>query len=299
MDAFLLLLITTGLFSLINMAFQASGPAKEMNSKRLQIQNESHLFIDGENINNYVDSEDLSGFTTYRQKKDFLGEQISMFYTNTYFFPDDIELENYDKRRLDYKADEETIFVLNDNEVIEKEADPKLFYDFYKREITDNCFQLLYNNKDYASTTTFFLLAGIIEFSGCLFISFAIYEVLVPLTILKRGRQTIGKKVFKISLVSVKALNVTPGIFVLREVFCFFVYIVLGIFGFLLPEFVSLGMLLFSTRKQDLTDYVFNQYHVDSSNQDVYLNLGEYYARMGDKEKAKLENKDFDITNKK
>lgn len=299
MDAFLLLLITAGLFSLINMAFQASDVAKETNSKRLRIQNESHLFIDGENINNYVDSEDLSGFTTYRQKKDFLGKQISTFYTNTYFFPDNLELKNYDERRLEYRVNGETIFVLNENEVIEKETDPKLFYNFYKNEITDNCFRLLYNNKDYASTTTFFLLAGIIEFSGCLFISFAIYEVLIPLTIFKRGRQTIGKKVFKISLLSVKALNVTPGIFVLRELFCFFVYVVLGIFGFLLPEFISLGMLLFSTRKQDLTDYVFNQYYVDSSNQDVYLDLGEYYARMGDKEKAKLENKDFDITNKK
>ncbi len=299
MDAFLLLIITTGLFSLINTAFQTSDIIKETNSKRIRIQNESHLFIDGENINSYVDDEKLSGFTSYRQKKDFLSNQISCFYTSSYFFLDDAELKLYNERRLEYRINGESIFRFDGNKIVEKETEPKLFYDFYKNEITNHCLRLLYNSSDYASTTTFFLLFAIIEFSGCLFVSFAIYAVVIPLALFKRGRQTIGKKVFKISLLSVKALNITPGIFILRETFFFVTYIIFGFFSFLLPEFISLGMLLFSARKQGLVDYVFNQYHVDSSNKDVYFTSGEYYARMGDREKAKLENKDFDITNQK
>lgn len=296
LDAVLFLFTAITLFSFTNMALQEAPFLKENNQKRLAIQNESGLYVDGNIISSYVDMNE-SGLTTAREKKDFLREKIDVFYVSSFFSNDDAKKE-YQERCLNYSYEDEFLFQKATNgEVEEKPLNPEYFVTFYKEEVSNHCLRYLYISKEYAETTIVSLSTMIVEFASCVLLSSFLFFLVIPLWICKRGRQTLGMKAFKISLVSVKAVNVTKGSYVGRYFFLLFVYIVLGFFSFLLPEFVSLGMLFFSSRHQDLADYVFNHYQVDSSNQEVYLDLADYHLHMQEKSKAILENKDLDLTN--
>ena len=298
LDAVIFLFTAVTLFSFANMALQETPFLKENSNKRLTIQNESGLYVEGNLISTYVDM-DESGLSAAREKKDFLKEKIDVFYRSSFFSNDDAEKE-YHSRCLEYSYGNERLFQEGrDGKVEEKPLNPEYFVAFYKEEVTDHCLSYLYTSKEYAETTVVSLSTMIAEFASCALLSSFLFFLVIPLWICKRGRQTLGMKSFKISLLSVKALNVTRASYVGRYFFLVFVYIILGFFSFLLPEFVSLGMLLFSSRHQDLADYVFNHYQVDSSNQEVYLDLADYYLHMQEKSKATLENKELDLTNSK
>lgn len=295
LDAILFLFTAVTLFSIANMALQEAPFLKENNAKRLSIQNESGLYVEGNLISSYVDMSE-SGLSTNREKKDFLKERIDTFYVSSFSNAD--ARKEYQTRQLEYQYNDDFLFEKNEKGLVEeKPLNPEYFVSFYKEEVSNHCLSYLYTSSEYAQTTITSLITMIVEFAICLLLSSFLFYLVFPLWVFKRGHQTLGRKAFKISLLSVKAVNVKTGSYVGRYFFILFVYIFLGFFSFLLPEFVSLGMLLFSSRHQDLVDYVFNHYEVDSSNQEVYLDLADYHLHMQEREKATLENKDLDLTN--
>ncbi len=297
LDAVLFLFGAVTLFSIANTALQEIPFLKENNNIRLSIQNESGLYVDGNVISSYVDTNEAN-LSTNREKKDYLSERINQFYALETFFSDDVATKEYQDRCLKYTYDNEHLFEKNeDGKIQETPSKPEYFVVFYKEEITSHCLSYLYNNDQYAKATITSLVTMIVAFSICLILSSFIFLLAIPLWCFKRGHQTLGKKLFKISLLSVKAVNVKTSSFVGRYFFVLFVYVILGFFSFLIPEFVSLGMLLFSSRRQDLVDYVLNQYNVDSSDHEVYLDMADYHLHMQSKEKATLENKSLDLTN--
>lgn len=295
-DALLLLLAAMTFFSLINMAAQEMPFSKENYQTRTNIQNESGLYVEGTLLSSYVTT-DEANLSSYREKKDFLSDRLEKFYASDSFFPDTSKYNEYSTRRLEYKYEGLNLFIENDGKVEEVSANPQYFYDFYVVEVENYALPCLYSNKDYANTTIVSLLSMIVEFIISITISAIIFYLVLPLTIFKRGRQTLGKKLLKISLISVKAVNLKTSNYILRFIFIYFIYIVLGFFSFLLPEILSLAMLAFSKRRQDLVDYVFNHYQVDSKDKEIYLDLADYDLHMRAKDKAKLENKDLELTN--
>ncbi len=297
LDALFFLFASVALFSLCNTALQEMPFLKENNNLRLSIQNESGLYVEGNVISSYVDTAEAN-LSTNREKKDYLKDKIDMFYTLEMFFSNNQAENEYQNRCLEYTYNDEHLFAKSsDGEIEETPLNPECFVTFYKEEINNHCLSYLYNNNEYAKTTITSLLTMIVSFSLCLILSSFIFFLAIPLWCFKRGRQTLGKKIFKISLLSVKAINVKVSSFLGRYFFILFIYIILGFFSLLIPEFVSLGMLLFSSRHQDLVDYVLNQYHVDSSDREIYLDMADYHLHMQGKEKAKLENKALDLTN--
>ena len=297
LDTVLFLFASIALFSISNTALQEIPFMKENNSIRLTIQNESGLYVDGNVISSYVDSTEAN-LSTNREKKDYLSERVEAFYSLKTFFSDDQAKKEYQNRCLEYTYNNEHLFEKNsDGKIEETPLKPEYFVTFYKEEINDHCLSYLYNSDQYAKTTITSLLTMIVSFSICLIVSSFIFFFAIPVWCFKRGRQTLGKKIFKISLLSIKAVNVKASSFVGRYFFILFVYIIFGFFSFLIPEFVSLGMLLFSSRHQDLADYVLNQYHVDSSDREIYLDMADYHLHMQAKSKATLENRTLDLTN--
>lgn len=138
-----------------------------------------------------------------------------------------------------------------------------------------------------------------IVFVICLFIgmtiSFLIFYLLIPL-LLKRGHKTVGMYLFKISYISVDALNISYKQFFVRFILEFFIGYLLSIFTFGLPLIVSLTMMHLSKAGQDFFDYVTNTYVVDSSKKDVYLDYSEYTQRQDMSKKASIEDNDYKIT---
>ena len=114
----------------------------------------------------------------------------------------------------------------------------------------------------YAELLPSFIFAGIVTF-------------FVPIFIFKRGRKTIGKLVYKISVVDSKFLSPKLGRVLTRQSIYLFGIIFLSIFTFLIPALISFSMMTFSKNKQGFADYMLGLREIDTSNQKAYFSLDE------------------------
>ena len=248
---------------------------------------------------------------------------------NSGFYTDDFQLITYDLENsdknileraeiLDEKLDRYYTIILKNNEVLEGylsrkdssilfkyNAETKKYeynttnysaiYEFFKSELYDRTLGFFMTDEAYHHATQIIFAFILVDIFVGLLISSSIFLLLLPLTFFKRGRQTLGQKLNKIALINGDALNVKDGKFVGRFFFIFFIEIILGIATVFIPVFVSVGMALISKNRQNLHNYVFGTYLVDVSNQVVYLNYEDYIDHKTVAEKAKLENKEFEI----
>lgn len=231
-------------------------------------------------------------------KKNILNDAIEVFYKDSRFFNDEKYYSAYQLRKKSAKAsDGGNLFVEDDAEqgrYLEGNYSDQDYYSFYYSEIEHYCIAYLSLNSDYVKYTSIIVRTSVIEFLLCLSVGYAFAFLIVPL-IIRRGRRTIGMYLFRISLISVDALNVSGKTLLGRDLLLYFIGYWLSVFTFFLPWAVSVTMMHFSKRGQDFFDYVSNTYVIDSSKKDVYLNYAEYLSRAGLKETASLENKDFTL----
>lgn len=294
-DLFIIVILTFAAFSLSNMAIKYFPFYIDIIDRKTELEVDSNLFTeDHQSIIDYTKNEEV--FKTYTEKKDYLKDKINLFYTSDFVEDKTEALKEYDERKLAYKVDNISLFEYKNNEVIERSEKPEYYYTFYQNEINDQCLKTLYNNVDYISCTQKIFLTSLVNFVIWLIVFFTIFYLLIPLVFFKRGRQTIGMKIFRIGLIDGNALNISIGKYFLRYGFLLFVMLILDFFAFLLPLIVSISMMYFTKTSQDLVDYIFNNYMVDVKNSEIYLNYLEYIDREETKKKVKLENKDFNIT---
>ena len=102
-------------------------------------------------------------------------------------------------------------------------------------------------------------------------------------------------KLSRIGLLDVHALTVKKSSFILRTLFDLLVFVYVNIVSFMIPSFISIGMMYLTKTNQSLTNYIFNDYFVDCSNQHIYLDEGERQFAKSNLEKVSIENKDFII----
>ncbi len=295
-DFALTILLAMTLFSLMNMASSSLPVITKQTTIRTELQKESGLYMDdGQAIYEYTASESCP-LLTYGDKKDFLSARLEAFYANSKF-SNAVVLEEYEKRKMDARKDDASLFSKNDDgTIIENEVNPNYLYDFYVAETKDYALAELFKTGDYAEASRMLFLFGAIEFLISLTISICLFYLLFPLTIWKRGRQTIGKHLLHLALIGSDALNVRTKEYVFRFLFIYFVYYLLDFFAFLIPFAISTGMLFFSKRKENLADYLFSQYVVDVSYDTIYLSYEDYLEAKRMKEAARLENPDFRLS---
>ncbi len=255
---------------------------------------ESGLYLEnGTYVIDYVDSTD---FSNYEEKKNYLSSSILSFYNNSTFFEDDSIKNQYYQRCLNKKdSSSNQMFYLEDNLIKEFNLNPKDYYEFYKSEIEDYSKGYLFNNVSYANCTRLISVSQIISAYICLFISYIIYKVILPISCFKRGRQTLGMKLFNISYIGVDAFNISLIRYLLKALFDFVIFYIVDVVSFLIPLFVSIGMMFLTKTNQYLSEYVFNIYVVDSKNEDVYSCYLEYLDGQEQKKQASLENKEFKL----
>lgn len=290
MDVGIFLFSAIILFTLANLITRNASFYTQRMERLTQIRNESGLYTENVVITQYV--EDNTSFPSVTSKKVYLRERILSFYNNTTYF-DDVskQMETYDTRRLANPG----IFVKNgQGEVEEKEgADVNLLYSFYRTEVDDHAVVLLLNNLEYVSLTRFTFLVVLVEIIIAIVLSYIIFYYAFPAFIFRRGRQTIGMKLSKFGLITVHAVNETLGIFSLRAVFNFFVFIPINFVSFMIPTFVSITMMYVNKTNSSLANYVFNDYMVDITAQDIYLNDLERIEAQNSLKEASIENREY------
>ena len=293
-DIGLLIMSTLIMLSIINIPITSSPWYKAKEAELVQLRNDSGLYVDGINIVDYVSSN--SDYPSYEEKKNFVSEHIDNFYKNTTYFNDLAKIKNeYENRKLAAKKDGVNLFVREDGEVKENAVSAELLYNFYVDETQNYTYAYLMRNTNYFYLTRFSFLVTVGEFVSLFTLFFIIYFLILPLTCFKRGRQTLGMKLEKIGLISVKAVNIGAGKFVGRFVFNYFVFFILNFVGFLIPSIVSVTMMYVNKTNSNLPNYVFNDYAVDITDKTIYLNALEREESEFKLQEISLENKDFTI----
>lgn len=154
------------------------------------------------------------------------------------------------------------------------------FEEFYKL-IIDNSLsddyltKLAPNLKNYLSNEGKYLL--FIELPSAYLLA-AITVYFIPPLFFRRGRQTLGKALYRIGLVDKNIFSPTFLRFLVRFSIFFFGEMVLSIFTFGAPFFISFTMMLVSKNKQGFPDYILGLTEIDVSKQKIYYNKIEAMA---------------------
>ena len=293
-DIGILLLSTSLMFSIVNIPVTHSEWFKAKATELVEIKNDSGLYVEGINIIDYLtDNED---YPSYEEKKNELSKRIDEFYKNTTYFDDLEKIEDeYKNRRIDAKKDGVKLFVLEDGKVVENAVSAELLYNFYVEEMQNYTLAYLTRNANYFYLTRFSFFVSLIEFACLYTLFFVVYFLILPLTCFKRGRQTIGMKMEKVGIISVKAVNVSAGKYIGRFVFNYFVFSILNFVGFLIPSIVSVSMMYMNKTNSNLPNYVFNDYAVDVTDKMIYLNDLERAESEFKLQEISIENNDLTL----
>lgn len=287
LDLFIIAITTFTIYALANMGFRNASFYKNAMATMDSIKIESGIYVTYQeqvvDIVTYVETEEIPGT---ENKKTFIANRLEAFYLNDAFFADLVEYEKYQNRKLDYTVDSQTLFYKDGDVVKEKSGvNPSLLLTFYEDEFNYHAKAFLYLNTDYTNANKTLFTTAIVILVCSMFLTYTIFVLVLPLTVFKRGRQTCGMKMSKVAYIGVDAVNIPTGKYIGRFFFSFFYYCVLNFVGFLIPTIVTASMMFASKTNQTVDEYVFNDYVVDVSNQDIYL---DYFDYIDHKDKIKF-----------
>lgn len=148
------------------------------------------------------------------------------------------------------------------------------FEDFYKLIMDNNLTDDYLTKgapkfKEYLANEGKYLL--LIELPSA-YILASILVYFIPPLFFRRGRQTLGKALYRIGLVDKNIFSPTFPRFLARFSIFFFSEMVLSIFTFGAPFIISFSMMLFTKHKQGFPDYLLGLNEVDGSKQKIYYN---------------------------
>ena len=266
---------------------------KAKQEELVSMRNESKLYDEGVVITSV--SADDEKLPSYEAKKEYLATRIDEFYHSTTYFEDLTVYGEYQTRKLEAVDGNLHLFVLDGENIVENNVSHELLYNFYKEEVDSHALAYLMTNDRYFNLTRFSFWTTVWSIVILTVVFFTLFYLIFPLFIFKRGRQTIGMKLEKIALVNVRAVNVPAWTYVLRFLFMLVVFVFLDFGAFLIPAFVSMGMMYGSKTNSSLANYVFNDYMVDITNQDIYLDEAEREYKEEERKKISLENRDLTL----
>lgn len=213
---------------------------------------------------------------------------LQSFFSNSAFFASDVGKDKY----LSLKVGDSSIkqsdkktpywhYVVDEggNNKLVAQTDNQTLVNFYVTAIDENAIPLI------STQTPSYIEASKIVFWGTFLLIYLIallclfaFFCLVPL-IFRRGWQTFGKKLFKISLINGQAVNPKARQYWLHCLLTFFFDFVIGSVSFGIPLIVSFTMLMTRKDGQDFEDYVSGIYAVDTTDETIYFSRDEYEER--------------------
>ena len=231
----------------------------------------------------------------YKAYNDEINLALTSFYQKEEFFDDTAWASQH---YIDMKIDSGLFIYTDDTHTsttpkAEDEESLKNMFEFYGRTITEDATLYIVKVPGYVEATktlniSFIFLILLLP----IFISITLFEFIVPF-IFGNGYRTIGKFLFKISVVDARGLAPSFPRFLLRYLFFLVVEIYGSMVSFLIPLIVSFTMFVFNKNNQSLHDYVIGTYVVDSSNKRVHKNKKELLEAKEEAESLDLNSKDI------
>lgn len=294
-DLFFLFLLTGISFAVANSLLPNAPFYSAVLEKRNFLQVDSGLYeTSGLDIVAFA-KQDGSPYTNDAERKDFVSSRLNDFYTVHKYCPVDAAAKYEQRKATADNGAGVTLFEMKDGKLVERNLNPTFFLNFYEKELKNHAMSYLFQVDEYFATTRFIFLftSGEILVFGTIF--FAVLYLVIPLWVFPKGRKTLGRAIFRIGIVTRHALVPSRGKYALRWLFEYGFLVLLDFFAFLIPLFVSTGMLFLSENQQNLPDYLFGHYQVDITDDDVYSDPSEYANRKGVHDRSLLEDKDFEI----
>lgn len=268
-----------------------------------EIRLESSLFVkDLDRVTDIVTYYNNSTDISYGAQELDLSARVDRFFT---FLLDNAgqsayeeALKYYDDFRLDPNRlyEDKSYFVLQDGEVVKNTSAqiPSKAYvqNIYSPFIDEYGQGLLVTRiPEYTILQKNLSIALIfIEIPISVGLGVTVVYYICPL-ILRRGRCTLGRLLFKIGLVDKNVLNVNWKVFTLRFLIFFFLEVVLSVFTLCIPFFISLSMMAFTKKKQTFHDYLLGIEEVDTTNSKIYYSLQEISMPSGNDDFTKFKMK--------
>jgi uncharacterized RDD family membrane protein YckC len=284
-----------------NAILSSSAPYQEAQETMKSIELSSGLYVDvkgtSTRLSDYYTSLDSANSVSltesdYQSRDEHYDEVLTAFYGNSLFFSGEegktsyAELKVGDSITLNGSAYFEYQNVSGTATIVKKDG---ITYaqlaGFYKECLDQYAIpQISAKSASYleASRRIFWSIFLLIYLLAVF--SIFIFYAVVPL-FFRRGYQTFGKKLLRLSLVNAHAINPSAKQYWARTLLLVFVEFVLSSASFLVPSFVSFTMLMLRKDGQSFHDYVAGTYVVDTSDQLIYLSEEEYFER-----EQKLEN---------
>ncbi len=208
-------------------------------------------------------------------------EAYSSFYSSITFFPDGDGVEIYNSLKLGgFSSAEGDYFLLNSSNDIVKNPDPvftneKMFV-FYHGIYESTCAYLANNDAYISSSRTLGIWATFVTVPTAIMIGLIFAAFLIPVIFNRRGWQTLGMRIMKLSLVNKGAISPRFGQFLSRFAWMAIVEVLASLVTFGIPLIVSFSLQVFRKDGQCFHDYMSGTFMVDSSDQSVYLSRDEY-----------------------
>ena len=158
--------------------------------------------------------------------------------------------------------------------------------------MAEKAIKYVINSDQYVSATRIISLSFIfITLLVPIVFSVILFELVFPL-IFKRGRKTLGKLIFKLSVVDNRGLSCSFWRFLGRFSIFFFLEVLVGIVSFAIPLIISFSMMVFSKTNQSFHDYVVNTYVVEAPTSSICLTQEELITKKEKDEKFVLNKED-------
>ncbi|HPY38832.1 MAG TPA: RDD family protein [Bacilli bacterium] len=252
---------------------------------RARLQSESHLYVLNDQNNYDLITDFYASNTDYADIIIEYEAALVAFYTSPTFFDQDDPaggIHLYNEQKIGENAVAGNYFVYADSEHTSIVANPAYSAEkmdaFYQIAIEDIAYAYLNSHPDYSQASRVILVFStifILPFS--ILVSLLVFELLFPL-IFSRGRQTLGRKIFHIGLITSDAISPKTGRFLARFALFLCVEIIASVFTFGIPIIFSVSMFFFTKNNQSFPDYMLGIYSVDVELKTIYKSIDEYEA---------------------
>ena len=294
---FIFFALAFGLCFLATRAIVQSTPTyQEKSSALLSIREESGMYHNYAATNrsidivSYIREEGFDGYNQWKRSRDAIDRFIAYCGTNGYSDSKAKVQKAYDDFRLSPKAvyqgvamferkddgsiDETSAFAEKAKLAQRFEAAYAPFIDQYCQAYLVSEIPVYNELVHYESNMLFFAELGpAYAIAGLL-----VY--LVPVLIFRRGRMTLGKRLYAIATVDRRYLVPKIGRTMARFSIFYFGELLLTPFTFGIPFLISFTVMAFSKDRQSLPDYLLGLYEVDIADTKVYFDKAE--IRMSD-----------------
>jgi len=283
-DLILMSVVALGFFALTRLILERSSSYQSAFETYVRVSTDSGLYVYEETNDNLVTIKEYYSGETYEVQNDKEEAALTAFYQKDEFFDQQDSasgLALYQAQKIGEKrigaSDSLDYFVYDSSHqlVSNPSYSAEKMNAFYDTAINDGI-QYLNNVDAYvAASKTLSLSVNFILIPCSISLSFIIFEFLIPLIFFRRGWQSLGMKVFSLSLLNGMAISPSFKSFLARFLWMFFVEVLLSSMTFGVPIIVSFSMFAFRKDGQSFHDYMSGAYMVDSSEQSVYLSKEE------------------------